>query len=163
MTNPLPSNSTPPDLVALEAALDRLARAEAAAMPPGLTEAIVAATASPEIVVRDPVIARLPFGARSGWRVAASFVVLIAGATLAGWLATRSPLTHRGPSIALVEDDLVGSVWSAVDDAWSDDAWTRSADALAEVKALRASMDAIGQDAWSASDLIDADWLSDSL
>lgn len=165
MTAPHPTNPTPPDLLAIEAALDRLAQAEARSMPADLPGRIVAAAHPASNSTRSDrvIIARLMGGSRARWRAAASLVVLLAGASTAGWLATRSPNAQPTIITATADAALVGTVWSAVDDAWSDDAWARTTSTLEEVNTLRASMDAIAHDGWSASNLIDEDWLSEPL
>lgn len=165
MTTPLPSNPTPPELRELEAALDRLARFEADAAPPGFAERIARATFATPAHANNPAI--ISFGSRrfvpSGWRVAASMVILLAGGSLASWLALRTPASRSSPEVASADASLVTSVWSAVDEAWADEAWARNSSTQSEVDRLRASMDALATNDWTASDFIDDSWLSDSL
>lgn len=131
-------------------------------MPSDLVDRIVATTRpKTEIVVR-PV--RRIFGVdRSTWRIAASLTVLLGGASLAGWLALRSPLSTPTHEVASNDAALVGTVWAAVDLAWEDEAWRRSALALDELDALRASLDAVERSSWKPADVLDAAWISDSL
>ncbi len=162
---PVPNPSeTPQELLGIESALDRLARADAGSMPSDLPGRIASSTwAARAVVVRPDVAARIGGRSVSGWRAAASLMILLGGATFAGWLATRSSVGARGASVASADATLASDVWSAVDAAWSDDAWARTTSALQEADALRVSIDAIGRDGWSVSEIVDTDWLQDSM
>lgn len=129
-----------------------------------MPERIVASTRlAPEVVVRREVVGRVGARGWSAWRAAASLAVLVGVAGVAGWLALRSPVLSGGERGASADAALASDVWSAVDSAWEDDAWARTTSALREVDALRASIEAIGGDGWSVSDVVDAEWLQDSM
>lgn len=105
---PVPNPSeTPQELLGIESALDRLARADAGSMPSDLPGRIASSTwAARAVVVRPDVAARIGGRSVSGWRAAASLMILLGGATFAGWLATRSSVGARGASVASADATL---------------------------------------------------------